>query len=263
MSLFVRACLIDVPLLEDDLAHEGVLEPVKVLTSTGAPRRAVMCFFPEVVEQAGGTVHATLTSVYGGRPMYVMEHRGQSIASFYPGLGAPAAATAMEEAIAMGCRDFVAVGGAGALVPELTLGHAVVVDSAVRDEGTSFHYLPPSRSVEAAADVSAAIVSALVGASIPYLRGRSWTTDAIYRETRGRMGRRVAEGYVTVEMEAAALFAVARYRGVRVGLLVYAGDALSGETWDLRAWTTAKDVRTRMFALALDASAALASATRA
>lgn len=245
----------DLPLLEDNLAHEAVLEPAKVFKYTNAPRRAVMCFFQEVVEGAGQQVHAMLTSVYGGRPVYEKVHRGERVAFFYPGLGAPAAATAMEEAIAMGCRDFIAVGGAGALVPNLTLGHAIVVDSALRDEGTSHHYLAPSRFVDADEDASKAIISVLEEADIPYLRGRSWTTDAIYRETRERMRRRVAEGCVAVEMEAATFFAIARYRGVRVGQLLYAGDALAGDDWDSRDWTSATDVREALFAVALDAAA--------
>ena len=127
----------ELPLLEADLDAEGVLEPARLFANTDAPRRAVMCFFQEVVQEFGGRVHATMTSVYGGRPMYETQHGGERIAFFFPGVGAPAAAACMEEAIAMGCRGFIAVGGAGALVPNLTLGHAVVVDSAVRDEGTS------------------------------------------------------------------------------------------------------------------------------
>lgn len=69
-----------------------------------------------------------MTNVYGGRPMYETERLGERVVFFYPGLGAPAAVSSMEEAVAMGCRSFIAVGGAGSLVPELSLGNAVVVD---------------------------------------------------------------------------------------------------------------------------------------
>lgn len=247
----------DMPLLEGDLDDEGVLEPARLFASNDAPQRAVMCFFQEVVKEFGGPVHATMTSVYGGRPMYETQHRGQRVAFFYPGLGAPAAAACLEEAIAMGCRVFIAVGGAGALVPNLTVGHAVVVDSAVRDEGTSHHYLAPSRTVDADETATQAIVAALTAVDVPFVRGRSWTTDAIYRETRGRVQRRVAEGCITVEMEAAAFFAIGKFRNVRIGQLVYAGDALHGEEWDGRDWLTARSVRERMFRIALDAAARL------
>lgn len=247
----------ELPLLEADLDAEGVLEPARLFANTDAPRRAVMCFFQEVVQEFGGRVHATMTSVYGGRPMYETQHGGERIAFFFPGVGAPAAAACMEEAIAMGCRGFIAVGGAGALVPNLTIGHAVVVDSAVRDEGTSFHYLAPSRTVDADETATQAIEVALEAAAVPFVRGRSWTTDAIYRETRGRVQRRVAEGCVTVEMEAAAFFAIGRFRNVRVGQLLYAGDALHGDEWDGRDWLRARSVREHMFRIALDAAAQL------
>lgn len=247
----------DVPLLEEDLDAEGMLEPAKIFASTDAPRRAVMCFFQEVVQGFDGAVHATMRSVYGGRPMYETRHRGERVAYFFPGVGAPAAAACMEEAIAMGCRAFIAVGGAGALRPQLTLGHAVVVDSAVRDEGTSHHYMAASRTVDADEDATMAIVTALEAAEEEFVRGRSWTTDAIYRETRGRVQRRIAEGCLTVEMEAAAFFAIGRFRNVRVGQLLYAGDALHGDEWDGRNWLKAVAVRERMFRLALDAAAIL------
>ena len=244
----------DLPLHEDDLASEGLLEPSRLFAANDAPRLAVMCFFQEVVSAHGQHRHALMNHVYGRRPMFVTEHQGQQVAFFYPGLGAPAAAMAMEEAIAMGCRDFVAIGGAGALVPELEMGTAVVVNAALRDEGTSAHYLAASRSTAPDSAVTEAIAAALESAHVPFVRGMTWTTDAIYRETRERVRRRVQEGCISVEMEAAALFAVARYRGVRVGQLLYAGDTLAGEEWDHRGWLGAKSLRERLFQLALDAA---------
>ena len=153
---------------------------------------------------------------------------------------------------ALGARTIVAVGGAGALVPDLVLGHAVVVDSAVRDEGTSFHYLPPSRVVDADPSGVAALQRTLTGAGVPFVTGRTWTTDGLYRETRERVRRRVAEGCVTVEMEAAAFMAVARYRRVRFAQLLYAGDSLAGDQWQERHWTTALSIREQLFWHAAD-----------
>ena len=123
------------------------------------------------------------------------------------------------------------------------LGHAVVVDSALRDEGTSFHYLPPGRVVDADPDEVATLVAALHGADVAHTVGRTWTTDAVYRETRSRTDRRRDEGCLTVEMEASALIAVARFRGVAFSQVLFAGDSLAGETWDHRRWTTAREAR--------------------
>ena len=81
----------------------------------------------------------------------------------------------------------------------------------------------------------------------------TWTTDALYRETRAKVERRVAEGCLTVEMEAAAFFAVAAFRGVTFGQLLYAGDDLSGEGWDGRGWDEHLEGRELLFRLAAEA----------
>jgi uridine phosphorylase len=165
------------------------------------------------------------------------------------GVGAALAAGWLEELIALGGRAFVAVGGAGVLVPDVALGHVIVPTSAVRDEGTSYHYLPAAREVGPTDDALAAILATLIGNAIPHVEGKTWTTDGFYRETHQKVRRRVAEGCLVVEMEAAAFFAVARFRGVAFGQMLYAGDDLSGETWDSRGWvghSTGRDLLLRL-----------------
>jgi uridine phosphorylase len=155
--------------------------------------------------------------------------------------------------IARGCRTFVACGGAGVLVPDVALGHVIVPISAIRDEGTSYHYLPPGREVEPTARAVDAIVATLEHHHVPYVTGKTWTTDGLYRETRGKLERRVAEGCLTVEMEAAAFFAVAAFRGVTFGQLLYAGDDLSGDAWDNRGWDSHASGRELLFRIAAEA----------
>jgi len=155
--------------------------------------------------------------------------------------------------IALGSRKFMACGGAGVLESAIALGHPIVVSAAVRDEGTSYHYLPPGREVEADPAGVAALEETLRAANVAYLVGKTWTTDAIYRETPDKIRRRRAEGCLTVEMEAAAFFAVARFRGVRFGQLLYAGDDVGGEAWDPRRWDSHTSVREKLFWLAAEA----------
>jgi uridine phosphorylase len=220
----------------------------------------VLCFFGEIVAEtvaARARRVATLTSEAGRNPVWEIEFSGHRLAVYQPGVGAPLAAGFLEEVIAMGGRKFVACGGAGALVPGLDLGHPVVVDGAVRDEGTSHHYAPPARVIDADPQAVAVLRDTLARHDVAHTVGRTWTTDALYRETRTRVERRVAEGCVTVEMEAAALFAVARYRDVTLGQLLIAGDTLAGETWDHRGWMSARDARERLFWLAVEAVLAL------
>ena len=175
------------------------------------------------------------------------------MAVVHPGVGAPLAAAFLEELIPRGGRAFVACGGAGVLVPELAVGHVMVPTTAVRDEGTSYHYLPASRTVDPSPVAQAAILEVLRERDVPYVEGATWTTDAIYRETRTKAAARVADGCISVEMEAAALFAVARFRGVTMGQLLYAGDDLSGEAWDSRGWDSHGSARRLLFELALEA----------
>jgi uridine phosphorylase len=127
----------------------------------------------------------------------------------------------------------------------------------VRDEGVSYHYLPPAR--EAAADPAgvAALESVLRRRGLHYAVGKTWTTDAPYRETRAKMALRRSEGCIVVEMEAASFIAAAQFRGVTLGQVLYGGDDLSGEVWDGRGWTERGDIRENLFWLAAEACLAL------
>ena len=90
---------------------------------------------------------------------------------------------------------------------------------------------------------------------MPFDVGKTWTTDGVYRETRARVDRRRAEGCITVEMEASALIAVARFRGVRLAQVLYAGDTLAGEVYDSRGWNHDVSTRENLFWIAADAAA--------
>ncbi len=221
------------------------------------PARAVMCFFGDVVSRVAAERDARraghLYSEHGIHPIFELEHGGERVAFFQPGVGAPLAALFLEEAIDYGCRALVACGGAGALDAGLALGHPVVVSAAVRDEGTSYHYLAPSRLVEAVPAVVSAVEEILGRSGVPFTTGITWSTDAVYRETRDKVSLRRAEGCITVEMEAAALLAVARFRGVSLGQVLYAADSLAGDAWDHRDWVQAHDAREALFWLAMDA----------
>ena len=245
------------PLAEDDLADPGLIAPGAMRTHGSVPPDVVLCFFPEVMAALTGHAReaAVLHSENGRSPVLVVTRPdGTEVALAHPGVGAPMATVTLEELVVLGGRRFTAVGGAGVLVPGLVLGHAVVVDSAVRDEGTSFHYLPVGRTVDADPDGVSALVERLRAADVGHTVGRTWTTDAVYRETRGRTDRRRAEGCLTVEMEAAALIAVARFRGVGFSQVLFAGDSLAGEEWDHRRWTTARDARRALAEVVLGVS---------
>lgn len=234
------------PLLEFDDERVAFIEPGQQVRPRDVPQACVITFFGDTVQrlrEQGARVITENRWEDGPHPLLEIEHEGHRVAVLHSGVGAPLAAGLLEEVVAMGCRAFVVCGGAGALRADLTLGHLVVVSSAVRDEGTSHHYLPAAPVVDADAGAVAVLTRALEEHGIPLVAGRTWTTDAPYRETRARIARRVEQGCLTVEMEAAALMAVARFRGVPLAQVLYAGDDLSGEAWDHRGWQSQAELR--------------------
>lgn len=162
----------------------------------------------------------------------VLKTRGHPIGMLQPvGPGAPIVAAAVEELIAFGAQRFISIGVAGGLQPDLHSGDIVICDRALRDEGTSYHYLPPARSVEANPMLVQQISEAFAARHIDHSRGTSWTTDAPYREMRRKVEAYRGEGVKTVEMEAAALFAVGQHLNVPTAAVLVIGDRLADLAW--------------------------------
>lgn len=258
----------ELPLGEFDPDPRAMIEPSVHLGADWTerpkvPAVGVACFFGDAVKRIArerdAAVVTHLVGEHGRHAIYEIEHRGTPLAFYQAGLGAPLASALLEEVIDYGCTTVVACGGCGALDASLALGHVVVVSEAVRDEGTSYHYLPASRTVAADPEAVETLQAVLSDAEVPHVTGPTWTTDAVFRETRAKVARRREEGCLVVEMEASALLAVASFRGARFGQLLYAGDTLAGDEWDHRDWMGAHDVREQVFWLAADAAVALAA----
>jgi uridine phosphorylase len=249
--------VVSAPILEFDPAPQAVIEPSQVFHALDVPEHCVLCFFKEVLDKVVQEHNARVIVSHewadGPHQLYEIEHQGKRLAFLHGGIGAPLSAGLLEDVISRGCRKFVVCGGCGVLVPEIAVGHLVVVSAAVRDEGVSYHYMPPGREIEADAAAIAALEATLRERGLPFVTGKTWTTDAPYRETPAKVALRRGEGCLTVEMEAASLMAVARFRGVRLGQILYGGDDLSGGVWNDRGWTTRLEVREQLFWLATDA----------
>lgn len=253
----------DAPILEFDGEPEALIEPSRVIRPVEIPERCVLPIYHTVMARLAAESRLThlrdIHSAMGPLPVYRMEHAGTPIAVMHPGITAPLVAAVMEELIAMGCRTFIACGSAGVLDPTLHRGVVVVPESAVRDEGTSYHYLAPSREIAADPTVVETIAATLRRDRVEFRIGKTWTTDGIYRETKKRIARRKSEGCLAVEMECAAFLAVARFRGVRFGQLLATGDDVSGEEWDRRGYGSREHIEfaERLFWLAVEACVAL------
>jgi uridine phosphorylase len=230
-----------IPLEEFD-PEEGIVAPAPIEVDGDFPAKAVLCFFAEAIEHLHARGQLDLIGRFsqelgGGR---IFATRDRTVAVTHPGVGGPHSAHSFERLIASGVRAAIAVGGAGSLAEAFGLGDILVVESAVRDEGTSFHYLPSSRSVALDPQETSRVLAELRSLQLPARAGVTWTTDADFRETPARVDRRREEGCVAVEMEAASLAAVAQYRGVQYAHVLYSGDALHGATWSHRGWTSSE-----------------------
>lgn len=245
------------PILEFDPARKAVIEPSEQITADSFPEHCVLCFFNEVVSDIRAETDAK--NIFedkwedGLQQIFQLTHRDQLVAFCMCPVGAPKAAAILEEVIALGATKVIACGGAGVLDRAVKVGDIIIPTAAVRDEGTSYHYLPPSREIAADPDVIVAVESILIEHHIPFQKAKTWTTDGVFRETPDKVSLRKSEGCLTVEMEAAALFAVARFRNVKLGYMLYGGDDVSGYNWDRRSDWTRHAVRQKMFWLAVDA----------
>jgi uridine phosphorylase len=251
----------DYPILEFDPTREAMVEPSRVIEPRDVPEHCVICFFKEVLDEVIVEKQARLVVDNawsdGPHPIYEIIFNGQRLAFFFPGIGAGLAAGLLEEAIAYGCKKFIVCGGCGVLEKGIAVGHLIIVSGAVRDEGVSYHYLPPGREVQANPAGIGALVATLEKRGIPYRVGKTWTTDAPYRETTTKVTARRQEGCLVVEMEAAGLMAVAEYRRVLLGQVLYGGDDLSGSEWDNRGWQSRREIRQNLFWLAAEACLSL------
>lgn len=248
----------DFPILEYDAISENVIKPnANVDLSIVLPDRCVISFFGDAVQAlirekkckyVGKLVMETFEL-----PLYIFHDENGHNVTLLHGLGSgPYAAGQMEKLISLGCKYFMICGGCGVLERNSKTGEIFIPISAIRDEGTSYHYLPPSREIEMDAKVKKQISVFLEEKEIPYKFVKTWTTDAMYRETRDMIAQRIEEGCQVVEMECASYLAVAQYKKVILGQLLYAGDDLSGKQWDSRDWKCKTDIRKFLLKLTID-----------
>lgn len=229
-----------VPNVPGKHAFEAVVEPAAMLAhrrqggrmpSMQPPRAAVICLQRGLPERLRWRVRIRRVGRLMGDLYSVRATDGRVVVLTNFGLGAPIAAAQAEELIALGARRLVSVALAGGLQPDLPPGTIVVADAAIRDEGTSHHYLPAGRDIAADPALAQALARNLGARGVEVRRGSTWSTDAPYRETRHEVGIYQAEGVLVVDMELAALLAVAQLRGVRAAAVLVVGDSLAGGTW--------------------------------
>ena len=160
------------------------------------------------------------------------ERGGRKVSVFGTPLGSPQAALVLERLITMGAREILTFGCCGSLQPDLGTGDLVIPTEALSEEGTSAHY-PLSEGRQAQADEEIMQLCLAMGGDKKFkvAAGRVWTTDALFRETRGKAQKYSQMGLLAVEMEMSALFTVAAYRGIRLGGFMVVSDELASLKW--------------------------------
>jgi uridine phosphorylase len=234
------------PILEFDDNDDVFIRPFSDVSHLPKVENLVITFFKEVVDEL---IENKAIEVYvnlkGENSYTFYKFVDEPTLIFHGGIGGPLCGGMMEEAIGMGVKRILFCGGGG-ILKQMPVGHCIVIHSAIRDEGTSYHYAKPTREIAVEPSIVKAIEAGLNRLNVPFVVGKTWTTDAFYRETKDRVKRRQNEGAILVEMEQASLIAIAQFRQVNYGAIVYAGDDLTSDVWDSRSWQSRQSVRSRL-----------------
>ena len=185
-----------------------------------------------LLDKYGGTEISHFGCCIGAVPVYKVEAYGTDVAVFMPFVGGPGAASTMEESIPMGGKYYVYFGAAGVLEKGISHGKLLLPTAAIRDEGLSYHYIPAADEIELNPEDLQACREAMNELGVSFAEGKTWTTDAFFRETRAKAARRREQGCISVEMECASLAAVAQFRDAHFAEFFYATDTVDDAGWD-------------------------------
>lgn len=232
------------------LLHEFDPDPVAVINPVNTirmvcacPKVGVSCFergtFDRMLERLGGEEIARLGKANMQTPVYRTTYQGAEIALFEAYVGAAGCVGDLEELFAAGMEKLVLFGTCGVLDKSVRDCGVIIPTAALRDEGTSFHYAPPGDEIEVNPRYREEFIEILHRHHCTYALGKTWTTDAFYRETAGKIARRKAAGCVCVDMECSAVAALAQFRGKEVFQFFHGSDCLDGGDWEV--WGLSQD----------------------
>lgn len=230
----------EIPILEFDTDKTAVIMPTHENLNLNLPRKAVFAFLDEhIVKYAkahNGVQVGEFTSETKNYPVYIIKHKGEDVCLCQAPVGAASAVQILEWLIGYGVREIITGGCCGALT-DFEENVFIVPYKALRDEGTSYHYMMPSRYVEINKNAMKAIEKTVSEHRLEYREVITWTTDGFYRETKEKVTYRKQEGCEVVEMECSALAACASFRNVIWGCILFTADTLADiEHYDERNW---------------------------
>lgn len=230
----------EIPILEFDTEQTAVINPTHEKLDLKLPQKCVFAFLGGYIDEYANKTQARKVSKFisatKAYPIYITEYKGEQIVLCQAPVGAAPAAQLLDWLIGYGVRKIISAGSCGALekFPESTF---LVPSKALRDEGTSYHYAPPSRFIEIGDKARKAIEETVLEHGMKYQEVITWSTDGFFRETKEKVAYRKSEGCAVVEMECSALAAVSAFREATWGMILYTADSLADvEKYDERNW---------------------------
>ncbi len=225
---------------EFDETKNSTFDPEEVVNVIpDFPKIGVSCFSVKLFNQLVMKFNAEkITQVKNGNgffDIYKIKYEGKELALFMSVIGAPGCIAEYEELFVMGLEKIVVFGTCGVLDRNIDDLAIIIPNSAVRDEGTSYHYLKASDEIEVNPKYKDVFINLVKQHNYTYIVGKTWTTDAVYRETRKKVMDRKKRGCICVEMECSALAALAKFRNKDIFQFFYAADNLDSAKWDKRS----------------------------
>lgn len=244
----------ELPILEFDDSSLEVIPPDHGWRAAPLPEKCLFTFLGDVVhkyaEKNNAEIAQELITVSHHIKIYILHEEAEDICLVQSTIGASAAAQILDTLVSCGCKKVIAVGSCGVLA-DMEENAFIVPIKALRAEGTSYHYLPPSRYIELDEEPIAAIEETFTKHGLPFVTCTTWTTDGFFRETKDMVQYRLEEGCSVVEMECAALAACCRIRGAKFGQFLFTADSLSNvHEYDARGFGT--DSHEKAILLGLD-----------
>ena len=223
-----------------DPNKNAVINPTDLVRRReGMPKIAVTCFSRATFDRmldAFGEQKVTIRSLANlDITVYETFYKDAKVALFLSPVGAPACALMLEDVFALGVQKVIMFGTCGVLDKSIEDCSIIIPTCAVRDEGTSYHYAPAADEIKVNPQYTEEFIELLDGFGCRYTEGKTWTTDAFYRETKDKMKRRKEQGCICVDMECSAVAAVAQFREKEVFQFFYAADNLDADRWDMRS----------------------------
>ena len=219
-----------IPILEFDDNPQAVIMPNHEGLDLQLPKKCIYAFLEEEIDhfaqEVGAECVGKFISATKTYPVYVMSYKGEEVCLAQAPVGSAPAAQFMDWLIGYGVEKIISTGTCGVLT-NIEENAFLVPVRALRDEGASYHYAPPSRYMDVNIEAISAIEQVLEQLGVPYEEVMTWSTDGFYRETAEKVAYRKEEGCAVVEMECAALAAVAQLRKVVWGELLFTADSLA------------------------------------